>query len=101
MEGQRLASGRPNWLIIDLNSILFGMAGSDKVSDNINDNSIEAGSGVRAIERKERTNENVIEKKKKNQDVRDKLRKLKVLKDEGLISEEDYKKRKEELLDKL
>ncbi|HDY69126.1 MAG: SHOCT domain-containing protein [Candidatus Scalindua sediminis] len=92
MEGQRFAPGRPNWLIIDLSSNLFGMAGSDNVSDNISDNSIEAGSSVRAIERKVRTNENVIE---------DKLRKLKVQKDEGLISKEDYEKRKKELLGKF
>jgi len=69
MEGQRLASGRQDWLIIDFtyygHSNLFGSAGSDNVSDNISDNSIEAGSSVRAIERKVRTNENVIEEKKK------------------------------------
>jgi len=40
--------------------------------------------------KKVRTNENVIEEKKENQGVRDKLRKLKGLKDEGFISEEDY-----------
>jgi hypothetical protein len=101
MEGQRFAPGRPNWLIIDLSSNVFGMAGSDNVSDNISDNSIEADSSVRAIERKVRTNENVIEEKKKNQGVQDKLRKLKVLKDEGLISEEDYNKRKKEHLGKF
>jgi hypothetical protein len=105
MEGQRFTPGRPNWLIIDFtyygHSNLFGRAGSDNVSDNISDNSIEAGSSVSAIERKVRINENVIEEKKKNQGVRDKLRKLKVLKDEGLISEEDYKKRKKELLGKF
>ena len=71
MEGQRLASGRQNWLIIDFtyygHSNLFGRAGSDNVSDNISDNSIEAGSSVRAIERKVRTNENVIEEKKKKE----------------------------------
>ena len=67
MGGQRLASGRQNWLIIDFtyygHSNLFGMAGSDNVSDNISDNSIEAGSSVRAVERKARINENVIEEK--------------------------------------
>ncbi len=67
--GQRLASGRQNWLIIDFtyygHSNLFGRAGSDNASDNISDNSIEAGSSVGAIERKVRTNENVIEEKKK------------------------------------
>jgi hypothetical protein len=71
MEGQRLASGRQNWLIIDFtyygHSNLFGRAGSDNVSDNTNNNSIEAGSSVRVIERKVRTNENVIEEKKKKQ----------------------------------
>ncbi len=92
MEGQRLESERQNWLIIGFtnygDSNLFGRAGSDSVSDN----SIEAGSSVRAIEREVRTNENVIEEK--NQGVRNKLRKLKVLKDEGLISEEDYEKKR-------
>ncbi len=48
IEGQRLASGRQNWLIIDFtyygHSNLFGRASSDNVSDNISDNSIEAGS---------------------------------------------------------
>ena len=71
MEGQKLASGRQNWLIIDFtyygHSNLFGRAGSDNVSDNISNNSIEAGSSVRVIERKVRTNENVIEEKKKKQ----------------------------------
>ena len=71
MEGQRLASGRQDWLIIDFtyydHSNLFGRAGSDNVSDNISNNSIEAGSSVRVIERKVRTNENVIEEKKKKQ----------------------------------
>ncbi|MBT3878454.1 MAG: SHOCT domain-containing protein [Candidatus Scalindua sp.] len=97
MEGQRFALGRPNWLIIDLSSNLFGMADSDNVSDD----SIDAGSSVRSIEREVRNNENAVEKKGKNQSVRDKLRKSKVLKDEGLISEEDYKKRKKELLGKF
>ena len=67
MEGQRLASGRQNWLIIDFtyygHSNLFGRVGSDNVSNN----SIEAGSSVRVIERKVRANENVIEEKKKEQ----------------------------------
>ncbi len=99
MEGQRLESEHQNWLIIDFkyygDSKLFGTAGSDNVSDN----SIEAGSSVRAIEREVRTNENVIEEK--NQGVRNKLRKMKVLKDEDLISEEDYEKKKEALLGKF
>ncbi|ODS32813.1 MAG: hypothetical protein SCARUB_02070 [Candidatus Scalindua rubra] len=101
MGEQRLARGRRNWLIIDLSGNLFGMAGSDNVSDNISDNSIQAGSSVRAIERKVRTNENFIEEKKKYQGVRDKLRELKGLKDDDLISEEDYEKKKKELLNKF
>ncbi len=40
MEGQRLASGRQNWLVIDFayygHTNLFGRAGSDNDSDNIN-----------------------------------------------------------------
>jgi hypothetical protein len=70
-------------------------------SDNISDNSIEAGSSVRAIESKVRISNNFIEEKQKNQGVPGKLRKLKVLKDEGVISEEDYRKRKKELLGKF
>ncbi len=69
IEGQRLASGRQNWHIIDFtyygHSNLFGRAGSDNASDNISDYSIEAGISVGAIERKGRINENVIEEKKK------------------------------------
>jgi hypothetical protein len=42
---------------------LFGKADSDNVSDN----SIEAGSSVRAIERKVGINENVMEEKKKKE----------------------------------
>ena len=64
VKGQRLASGRKNWLIIDFkyygDSDLFGRAGSD--------NSSEAGSSVRAVDRKVRLNKNVMfldEKKKK------------------------------------
>jgi len=53
MEGQRLAEGRRNWLIIDLtyfgDSNLFGRAGSDE-SDNLSEDSIEAGSGEMAVE---------------------------------------------------
>ena len=53
MGGQRLAKGHQNWLIIDLSSNLFGVASTDNAdtSDNINDNSIQAGSNVRAIEK--------------------------------------------------
>ncbi len=63
VKGQRLASGRKNWLIIDFkyygDSDLFGRAGSD--------NSIEAGSSVRAIHRKVILNKNVMDEKKKKE----------------------------------
>ena len=48
MEGQRLASGHENWLIIDFayygDSNLFGRSGSDNRSGNISGKSIETGS---------------------------------------------------------
>lgn len=54
MEGQRLAKGRRNWLIIDFtyygDSNLFGRSDNDD-SNNISENSIEAGSSEIAIER--------------------------------------------------
>jgi hypothetical protein len=103
MGGQRLASGRQNWLIIDLSSNLFGVASTDNadISDNINDNSIQAGSNVRAIEKKVRTDKDFIAETKKYQGVREKLRELKGLRDEGLISEKDYEVKKKELLNKF
>ncbi len=102
MGGQRLARGRQNWLIIDLSSNLFGVASTDNanISDNINDISIPSDRS-RAIERKIRTDKNFIEEKKKYQGVREKLRELKVLSDEGLISEKDYELKKKELLNKF
>lgn len=103
MGGQRLATGHQNWLIIDLSSNLFGVASTDNAdnSDNINDNSIQAGSNVRAIEKKVRTDKDFIEETKKYQGVREKLRELKDLRDEGLISESDYEVKKKELLNKF
>ncbi len=102
MGGQRLASGRRNWLIIDLSSNLFGVASTDNanISDNINDISIPSDRS-RAIERKIRTDKNFIEEKKNYQGVREKLKELKVLSDEGLISEKDYELKKKELLNKF
>jgi len=102
MGGQRFASGRQNWLIIDLSSNLFGVASTNNanVSDNINDIPIPSDRS-RAIERKIRTDKSFIEEKQKYQDVRGKLRELKVLNDEGLISEEDYEAKKKELLNKF
>ncbi len=102
MGGQRFAPARQNWLIIDLSSNLFGVASTDNanISDNTNDISIPSDRS-RAIERKIRTNKNFIEEKKNYQDVREKLKELKVLSDEGLISEQDYELKKKELLNKF
>jgi len=101
MEGQRFAPGHQNWLIIDLSSNLFGVAGSGNISNNANDSSIQVGGRARTIERKVRTSNNFIKEKQKYQDVRDKLRELKVLSDEGLISEKDYELKKKELLNEF
>ena len=99
MGGQRLASGRQNWLIVDLGSSLFGVADSD--SENSINNSIQTGSNISAIEKKIRTNKNFIQEKKKYQGIREKLRELKDLRDEELISEKDYDAKKKELLNKF
>ena len=102
MEGQRFAPGHQNWLIFDLSSNLFGVAGSgNSSSKNVGDNSLKASGRARTIERKVRTSNNFIEEKQKYQDVRDKLKELKVLSDEGLISEEDYELKKKELLNEF
>ncbi len=100
MEGQRFAPGHRNWLIIDLSSNLYGTPASGNVSDsdNTDDQSSSSGVRARAVERKVRSNKNFIEEKKKYQEVREKLKELKVLNDEGLISEEDYELKKKELL---
>ena len=99
MEGQRFAPGHRNWLIFDLTSNLFGVAGSGNTGNN--DNPLQAGGRARAIERQVRTSNNFIEEKQKYQDVRDKLKELKVLSEEGLISEEDYELKKKELLNEF
>ena len=100
MEGQRFAPGHQNWLIFDLSSNLFGVAGNGS-SNNANNNPSQTDSRSRTIERKVRTSNNFIEKKEKYQDVRDKLKELKVLSDEGLISDEDYELKKKELLNEF
>jgi hypothetical protein len=103
MEGQRFAPGHQNWLIIDLSSNLFGVAGSGNSSSNNNTygNPLQIDGRAKTIERKVRTSDNFIEEKQKYQDVRDKLRELKVLSDEGLISEKDYELKKKELLNEF
>ncbi len=101
MEGQRFAPGHQNWLIFDLSSNLFGVAGNGNSSNNVDDNSLKAGARARTIERKVRTSNNFIEEKQKYQDVRDKLRELKILSEEGLISEKDYELKKKELLNEF
>ncbi|MCP5007298.1 MAG: SHOCT domain-containing protein [Planctomycetes bacterium] len=97
MGGQRLRKGHDNWLIIDLSNDMFGIAGDSEISGvevkpvrNVHS----AGtSGTRLV-----TDKRVVEEKLKYQGVREKLRGLKDLKDEGLISEEDYEVKKKELL---
>ncbi len=101
MEGQRFAPGHRNWLIIDLSSSLYGVAGSGNHSDNVNDNPLQVSGRERSIEGKVRTSNSFIEEKQKYQDVRDKLKELKVLSEEGLISEEDYELKKKELLNEF
>jgi hypothetical protein len=100
MEGQRFAPGHQNWLIFDLSSNLYGVAGGGNNSNN-DDNSLKASARARTIERKVRTSNNFIEEKQKYQDVRDKLKELKVLSSEGLISEKDYELKKKELLNEF
>ena len=100
MEGQRFAPGHQNWLIFDLSSNLFGVAGNGS-SNNANNNPSQTDSRSRTIERKVRTSNNFIEEKQKYSDVRDKLKELKVLSDEGLISDEDYELKKKELLNEF
>jgi len=68
---------------------------------NVDDNSLKAGARARTIERKVRTSNNFVEEKQKYQDVRDKLKELKVLSSEGLISDEDYELKKKELLNEF
>ena len=102
MEGQRFAPGHQNWLIFDLSSNLFGVAGNGgSGSSNANNNPAHTDNRARTIERKVRTSNNFIEEKQKYSDVRDKLKELKVLSDEGLISDEDYELKKKELLNEF
>jgi hypothetical protein len=92
--GQRLAKGRQNWLIIDLSRNLFGVASNVDFSTD----SVSTGADKRASERRVITDRSFVEEKKKYQDVRGKLRELKDLRDEGLISEEDYEEKKKKFL---
>ncbi len=95
--GQRLAKGHLNWLIIDLSSDLFGVAGST----DFNIDSVSEDSGTRAIQKRVVTDRSFVEEKKKYQNVRGKLRELKELRDEGLISEEDYEEKKKKFLNEF
>lgn len=93
MGGQRLAKGHQNWLIVDLSSDLFGTSNIE-----INNYSSDEGSDTKDIEERVITGRSFVEEKKKYQNVREKLRGLKDLKDDGLISEKDYEEKKKELL---
>lgn len=92
--GQRLAQGHQNWLIIDLNSDLFGVAGVDELEGN----KIRIGSSAKAVADRVGASKKFVQEKKRYQDVRVKLKELKAIKDDGLISEEDYNRKKKELL---
>ena len=94
MGGQRLAKGRINWLIIDLSNNMFGVAGDSQIESEKINPSRSAYPAINKIANDPR----LEEEKKKYQDVQVKLRGLKDLKDEGLISEEDYNGKKKELL---
>jgi hypothetical protein len=95
--GQRLKKGRQNWLIIDLSGDMFGVAGSTDFSTDL----ISADSGSKTIKKRVVTDRSFVEEKKKYQNVRGKLRALKELRDEGLISEEDYEEKKKKLLNEF
>ncbi len=95
--GQRLKKGRQNWLIIDLSGDMFGVAGSTDFSTDL----ISADSGSKTIKKRVVTDRSFVEEKKKYQNVRGKLRELKELRDEGLISEEDYDEKKKKLLNEF
>ena len=103
MEGQRFAPGHRNWLIIDVSSNLYGMPANQNTSDSAKtgDKSLQSDSRANSIERKVRANDNFIGEKQKYQGVREKLKELKVLNDEGLISDEDYELKKKELLNEF
>lgn len=92
--GQRLAKGRQNWLIIDLSSNLFGVANGVDFSPN----SVVTGADTGATQRQAITNRSFVEEKEKYKDIRTKLRQLKDLRNEGLISEEDYEEKKKKFL---
>ncbi|MFQ5964880.1 MAG: SHOCT domain-containing protein [Candidatus Scalinduaceae bacterium] len=97
MGGQRFAKGHHNWLIIDLSSDLYGIASNA----SINTNTIGTGSRIKAMEDRVITNRSFIKEKEKYQSVREKLRELKNLKDEGLISEKDFEEKKKDLLNEF
>ncbi len=95
MGGQRLEPGHENWLIVDLTNDMYGLASTSDVADT---DPIHTGSSLKAIQNRVVTDRGFVEEKKKYHDVREKLKELKVLKDDGLISEEDYEVKKKELL---
>lgn len=95
MGGQRLAKGHQNWLIVDLSSDLFG---TSNIDININSNLSGVVNDVETIKDRVIADRGFVEEKKKYQNVREKLRGLKDLKDDGLISEKDYEEKKKELL---
>ncbi len=97
MGGQRLKKGHNNWLIVDLTSDMYGLAGTV----DIDNDPISVGSSSKAIRSRVAADSRFVEEKRMYQDVREKLKELKVLKDDGLISDEDYEVKKKELLNKF
>jgi len=97
MGGQRIKRGHDNWLIVDLESDMYGLASTV----DIDNDPISAGSSSKAIQSRVATDSRFVEEKRMYQDVREKLKELKGLKDDGLISEEDYDVKKKELLNKF
>lgn len=94
MGGQRLHKGYKNWLLVDLSNDMFGVTGDAKIGGEVRSPKMNLSSmGSKLV-----TDERLVEEKNKYQSVREKLRGLKDLKDEGLISDEDYEVKKKELL---
>jgi hypothetical protein len=94
MGGQRLLKGHKNWLIIDLSNDMVGVAGDAEIGgEEMSQRRNISSTGTELV-----SDERFIEEKQKYRGVREKLRGLKDLKDEGLISDEDYEVKKKELL---
>lgn len=97
MGGQRLRKGYDTWLIVDMTNDLYGLASADDTDSGLTP----ASGSMKGIQQRVAADSNFANEKKKYQNVREKLRELKSLKDDGLISEEDYDEKKQELLNQF